>query len=226
MSKSLARQRWFKGVHTVIVNKIEQDIFLYDSVPHEHGGRPRYYLKLHWRLGYNLFYAGNLFKAFAVLENVCLNSCGAGAYEGAPAIHSNSAVHLTTARCCVQLFHFTSSHYHLENAHKHFQNAIETMSMDLSAMMRLPGILYEFGRMLEFYGSFSSALEMYTRIVTNFPMYRGYFDTMYRTAIVGRHLSETKQDANQKEDMIIKSIDILTFLLEAVPSTISDVSLF
>ena len=82
----------------------------------------------------------------------------------------------------------TESHFHLESAYHHFQHSIETLTMDLSAMHFLPIIFYEFARMLELFGSFEASLELYSRILTNFPMYRGYFDAFYRSAILGIYI--------------------------------------
>ena len=66
-------------------------------------------------------------------------------------------------------------------------------------------------------------LELYSRILTNFPNFRGYFDAMYRSGIIGKHLSELITNPKDKEEMLNKSIDIFSFLLEAVPPSIDEV---
>jgi hypothetical protein len=138
-------------------------------------------------------------------------------------IHPNSDVHLTAARCCVHLFKQTKSHYHLEHAYRHYTNSIETLHIGLATMFKLPTILLEFGKMLEDYGALQPALDIYGRILTSFPNSRIYFDAMYRCTIVGRSVAERLSDLEEREGMINKCIDMLQFLLEAVPETINDI---
>jgi hypothetical protein len=89
-------------------------------------------------------------------------------------VYPLSIVHLTAARCRVQLFNITCLHSpHLELAYKHYQNAIETLAYDLSTMFKLPVIFFELGRMLEVFGAFDLAIEMYGKILAGFPNYRG-----------------------------------------------------
>jgi hypothetical protein len=46
---------------------------------------------------------------------------------------------------------------------------------------------------------------------------------MYRSGIIGKHLSELITNPKDKEEMLNKSIDIFSFLLEAVPPSIDEV---
>lgn len=181
-------------------------------------------LQVQWRFGYNLYMSSQYYESIEILETVCAG--GPIGIEkrsrGEESVHKNSNVHLCAARCCVQLFLLTKSHYHLENAYRHYQNSIERLPVDLVTMFKLPTILLEFGRMLEYYGAFESALDLYSRILTNFPNYRGYFDAMYRSAVVGNHMAEMSSNVQNKEDLLNKCIDILQFLLEALPNTIDD----
>jgi hypothetical protein len=50
----------------------------------------------------------------------------------------------------------------------------------------------------------------------------GYFDSMYRSAIVGRHLVDIDSPTVDKEATHSKCIDIYQFLLEALPASISE----
>lgn len=137
-------------------------------------------------------------------------------------VNPNSRIHTIAGRCCMALFRATTNHHHLERAYQHYQNAVQTLQMDLSTMFKLPALLLEFSRVMELYGAFDAAMDLYTRILTNFPNYRGYFDAMYRSAIVGRHVSDSLVSP-KKENTIDKCIDIMQFLLEALPSTINEV---
>ena len=139
-----------------------------------------------------------------------------------PIMHTNFKVHRTAARCAVELFKETSSHYHLEAAHKHYENSIQNMPAGLVAFFTLPPLLFEFAKMCELYGAFQAALELYSKIITGFPNYRGYFDTMYRICLCGRHIAEVTKDPKTSDDLLNKSLDMLQFLLEAVPPTIED----
>jgi hypothetical protein len=135
-----------------------------------------------------------------------------------------SDVHLAAARCCKELYLSTQAHYHLEAGYNHYRDCVENMGAHLSTMFKLPLVLYEFASLLEHYGAMTAALETYSKILANFPNFRGYFDTMYRTAVVGKHLAEFVSKPADKEDMLNKCIDIFQFLLEAVPPTINEVN--
>jgi hypothetical protein len=85
-----------------------------------------------------------------------------------------SVVHLTAARCRLQLFQATKLHSpHLEIAYVHYQNAIETLNYDLSTMFKLPAIFFELGKMLEVFGAFDTSLDMYGKILSGFANFRG-----------------------------------------------------
>ena len=202
-----------------------------------------------WRLGYNLYKAGRFMDAIDYLT-LCAAGGDCGKKEAAsrkkrrltteagnntvelkeldeldenkPIEDNRYQVHQTAARCCVELFLETHLHYHLEAAYRHFTMAIERMPAGLIAMFQLPPLLYEFAILLEYHGAFESALEMYSKILTKFPTWRGYFDAMYRCAMVGRHVAELKKDIKIKDSILNKSIDMLQFLLEAVPNSIKE----
>jgi tetratricopeptide (TPR) repeat protein len=177
-----------------------------------------------WRLGLNLYKCGDFFEAYALLEYIASGGAfGAKArQEGRPEILDvRSDVHLYAARCCKELYHHTKLHYHLEAGYRHYKNCIEMMGSDLSTMFKLPRVLYELALLLESYGAFESALQLYSKILTNFPMYRGYFDSMYRTAVVGKVLAERVANPKEREELLNKCIDMYQFLLEAVPPSIT-----
>jgi hypothetical protein len=184
--------------------------------------------RIKWRLGLNLYKCCEHYDAYALLEYIA-----SGGFTGVKEreegrespIDVRSDVHLYTARCCNELYLLTKNHYHLEAGYRHYKNCIETMGADLSTMFKLPKVLYEFAGLLESYGAFESALQLYSRLLTNFPTFRGYFDTMYRTAIVGKVLAERVSDQKGKDEMLNKCIDIYQFLLEAVPPSINEVGI-
>eukprot|EP00602_Paraphysomonas_sp_CaronLab_P013879 CAMPEP_0185043286 /NCGR_PEP_ID=MMETSP1103-20130426/42818_1 /TAXON_ID=36769 /ORGANISM="Paraphysomonas bandaiensis, Strain Caron Lab Isolate" /LENGTH=888 /DNA_ID=CAMNT_0027583441 /DNA_START=499 /DNA_END=3162 /DNA_ORIENTATION=- len=89
-------------------------------------------------------------------------------------------------------------------------------------MFRLPQVLQEFGKVMEHYGAFQAAMETYSKILNNFPNYRGYFHVMFRTTIVGKYIAEYS-DARRSEEFINQCIDTLQFLLEALPVGIDDI---
>ena len=66
-------------------------------------------------------------------------------------------------------------------------------------------------------------MELYTKILTNFPHFRGYFDAMYRSCIVGKHIAELMIPSKQREETLNKCIDMLQFLLESLPISINEV---
>ena len=221
------QKRWYRAVHQVIVGNIRANMtrIIQDRKGNIIKLTEEEKLHQQWRLGYNLFASDSFYEALDILEKVCAN--GEQGLEnrknGIESVSKNSNHHLIAGRCCVQLFLITTAHYHLESAYRHFQNSIERLPVDLTTMFKLPAILFEFGRMLELYGSFEAAMDLYSRILTNFPNYRGYFDVMYRSAIVGKYIADITVNAKDKEETLNKCIDIFQFLLEALPLSINDV---
>lgn len=210
---SESQQRWFRAVHLIIVKTTETKLL-------EAKVNTPVYDHLNWRLAVNLFSASEYERAFPILESI------AGMEEIFFTDDTNitSWVHQITGRCAAQLFYKTLEYSYLERAYKHYQNAVQTMVVNLFTMFKLPLLLLEFGRVLEDYGAFQASSDLYTRILTGFPNFRGYFDALYRSAIVGRHLASLLPESPAKEESINKCLDIIQFLLEALPPNISDVS--
>lgn len=179
-----------------------------------------------WRLGYNLYMSEKYLDALQQLSEVC------GEVEAAPRSDLDqdfqtklSQLYLTAARCGFKLFLQTHQHYHLEAAYHKYERSIKNLPLDFLTAIRLPNILFEFCRLLECYGSFDSALMTYGKLLASFQNYKGYFDVMYRSALVGKFVSSRVEDVAKKHDMVKQCLDILQFLLEAVPPTISEVCL-
>jgi len=142
-------------------------------------------------------------------------------------LHKDYKVHLMAGRCCMRLFEATKQHYHLDKAYVHLQHSVECMTVprpgfDLSTMLRLPSVLLELGRVYENYGAHTSALEMYSKIMQEYPHCRCYFDTMYRAALVGKYISDHSQNEAAKQEMLNRCIDMLQFLLEALPDSLNE----
>lgn len=140
-------------------------------------------------------------------------------------------LHLTLARAARQQFLVSFDPALLVLACEEFQDACSNITLDLSTMLRLPMVLLEYAHVLELSQSFDAALEVYARILSNFPTFRGYFDALYRSAIVGLHLaglkkatsSATPQQLLQVEDTVAQCLDTFQFLLEALPRHIDEV---
>ena len=75
----------------------------------------------------------------------------------------------------MNLYFISGSHNCLENAHSYFEVAVDHMHFDLYAMFTIPNLLLDLGRSMEFYGSFKSAMENYSKILTNFPNFQGSY---------------------------------------------------
>jgi tetratricopeptide (TPR) repeat protein len=204
--------RWYKAVYLTIVEDIQ--VKLQTAKP-----KSSVYQHLRWRLGFNLYNATKYMEAMPILEETARIDDITFSDDA----NITSHVHQTAGRCAVQLFKESQQHSYLEYAYVHYQNAVQTMVMNLYTMFKLPLLLLEFGRVLEDYGAFEAANDVYARILSGFPNFRGYFDALYRSAIVGRHLASILVDPASKEEALNKCLDILQFLLEALPATISDV---
>lgn len=177
-----------------------------------------------WRLGYNLYKSEKYFDAYRYLSEVCaeIEAEGSSSYENGFR-YKISNIYLVSARCGFKMFLLTHQHHHLEAAYHKYERSIKNLPLDFLTAIRLPSILFEFCRLLESYGSFESALQTYGKILASFQSYRGYFDVMYRSAIVGKFLSSRVVDVTKKQDMVKQCLDIEQFLLEAVPPTINEV---
>jgi tetratricopeptide (TPR) repeat protein len=175
---------------------------------------------LEWRLGLNLFKGGCYEEALILLENVCIGSSIANNTDDYY-LHPDSNVHLTAARCCLALHYETNVHICLQKAYVHYKNTIDRLEAFPSSII-LPDILYEFSCMLEVYGSVQVSADLYRRILNDFPTYRGYFNCMYRSSILGKHLADINEDAYEQSEMLTKSTEALFFLLEALPITINE----
>eukprot|EP00981_Chlorochromonas_danica_P012479 scaffold4991_cov156-Ochromonas_danica.AAC.7 len=132
-------------------------------------------------------------------------------------------VHQTIAQGYLALFLNSKEHSHLERSSLHYQLAVDHLQANLMAMFHLPSMLMEYARVLEYSGSFQAAMDVYSQILTKFPNFQGYFDAFYRTAVVGVHLAGLAKAEEEKRETYDKCIDILQFLLEAVPSSINSV---
>jgi tetratricopeptide (TPR) repeat protein len=175
---------------------------------------------LEWRLGFNLFKGGCYEEALILLENVCIGSSVAKNIDELY-LHPDSNVHLTAARCCVALHYVTNIHDYLQKAYLHYKHAIDRLEAFPSSII-VPDILYEFSCMLEVYGSIQVSADIYRRILNDFPTYRGYFNCMYRSAVLGKHLSDIDIDAYVQSELLTKSTEALLVLLEALPITINE----
>ena len=138
-------------------------------------------------------------------------------------LHPDSKVHLTAARCCANIYHTSNSKEYFQKSYIHYQNTIDKMEAFIS-ILQLPDVLYEFCILLEKFGSFQAAADIHTKILDNFINYKNYFNVLYRSAIVGKHLSSMSEDITQKTDLLSKCIQVLYFLLEALPTAINEVS--
>jgi tetratricopeptide (TPR) repeat protein len=207
------QQRWYRAVYLTIVDSVRTKMKSASpgSTVMDH---------LRWRLGFNLYSAGLYEEAMPILEEVAKQE---EVYFSDDA-NIVSFINQTTGRCAVYLFRKSQQHSYLERAYVYYQNAVQNMAINLYTMFKLPLLLLEFGRVLEDYGAFEAANDVYSRILSGFPNFRGYFDALYRTAIVGRHLASLLTEPTSKEEALNKCLDVLQFLLEALPATISDVS--
>jgi hypothetical protein len=134
-----------------------------------------------WRLAVNFYEAGQYDQAMPFLEE----SASGGAYgqslvyskEVSEYLHPHYVVHLTAARCAMKLYAMHGVQIYLEAAYRHYSNCINKLGLYIS-IAKLPGILHEFGYMLEHYCSYDAALDLYRRILESFPYYRSFFEVL------------------------------------------------
>lgn len=220
----LAELRWYAAGFGVVVRSLAQRLERADSDENE--------LRLLWRLGVNHYRAGDCGAAVRELEQLLSLLRERVDRKGRPVerplttfeVTLRPSIHQTVGRAAVCLFLQDRCPAHLELAHAHYGQAASSLVLGLDTMLELPKLLNEFGVALELYGAFESAMDVYARVLVNFPTFRGYFDALYRSTVVGCHLAVLGGDAQQLQQIVAKCKDVLRFLLEALPANINDVS--
>lgn len=190
-------------------------------------------LRIRWRIGQNLYHLNRYEESIRQLQAVWDDLLEIEDMKERRLVTKINAeqthtIHLTIGRAAVQLYLIDFTHKWLEVAQQHYELAVQFIKFDLSAMIVVPTVLLEYGRVLEMYNSFDSSLDVYGRILTNFPTFRGYFDALYRTGIVALHIASVrKNDSNANkvsiEETIDKCVDIFQFLLEALPPHLEEI---
>ena len=136
------------------------------------GGWDQYNLLwLQWRLALNLFKSGrdcDLLPAWTLLEELCRE-------ENATYFLTDyvSAFNLCMGKVCLELYYQTRDRHYLSHSYYYSQRGVETMCYDLYAMFKLPEVLQFFGRVMEHYGAFEAAMEVYNKVLSNYPNYKG-----------------------------------------------------
>jgi hypothetical protein len=126
-------------------------------------------LWLKWRLAINLYKDGrDLLEAWTLLEEICRE-------ENATYFETEhvSAFNLCMGKVCLELYYISRNRDYLNYSYYYSQRGIETMEYDLYAMFKLPEVLQFFGRVMEHYGAFEASMQVYNKILTNYPNYRG-----------------------------------------------------
>lgn len=214
---------WIKSGRQIILENLEAKIS-------ECAQNDLEYLKLKWRIGFTQYCLseykssiktlGDLYKIF--IENNSIISQFRHSY---PDCNILNLIQRILGKN--YLFEYLSSFEKesLQNSYDHYQQSIEKLSLNLYTMFELPSILLELGRVLEYYNSYDSSMQLYSKILSNFPNVKIYFDALYRSGIVAKQIASLNEDLDQREDIIDKCIDIFQFLLEALPQNINEVSL-
>lgn len=240
--------RWKKAVYEVCLTQLLERIQTpsagssksnsKDGATNEDGQPPsRTRFHLRWRVGWYLYKLERFEECIESLTQLCDDVYAIEDAKERKKLTQLTAdhyhlIHLTIARCGLQMYLATNDYDMLVTSHEEYEDAMINLTVDLSAMLRLPPVMMEHARVLEFYGSFDSALEVYGKVLTNFPTFKGYFDALYRTAIVGLHMAAVKKTvagtdgaskAVEIEEAVDKCIDIFQFLLEALPTNIDEV---
>ena len=177
---------WYKAVHVTIANTLKKELNHLQKKRNPDETKVRL---LTWRIAYNLYFGGQYHEAFEMLVELCNTIDEVKSEEIAS--RSISFLNLTVARCAMRLYIETAHRSYLTLCYEYYHMGIDTMEYEVSIKVRLPSVLSELGKVLEHYGNFNAALEIYTNLITNFPSFRGFFQAMYRTAIVGKYMSES-----------------------------------
>lgn len=110
----------------------------------------------------------------------------------------------------------SSNDMYLKNSFDHYQHALDALEIFQNFHI-LPIVLHEYARALEYGGDYLVSSDLYSRILSTFINYSGYFDVMYRSALISTYLSYAMEDPSE---MHVKINDMLVFLLDALPESI------
>lgn len=211
------RQLWKRSIYSVIRRSLIGRIARCKKLAKS--GHCESMIFLEWRLAYNMYKSELYREALHMLERIC-GGCSNEGLENSRLPDSN--VHLTAARCSAILFSMTKDHAYLKAANHHFQKTVDTLDI-FPSNAKLSGVLHEFSTIAEECGAYQSAADLHARILTDFQLYRECLSVMYRSAIVGKHISSLVEHPEKKRKIQDKAIEALTFLLEALPSCIDEV---
>ena len=232
--RSRAVQRWHYACFRIAANACEErlqegELYQWDEYN---------MIWFKWRLALNLYKNGrDLEESWTLLEEVCREE-----YSSYYPTEYVSAFNLCMAKVCLELYYKTRERHYLKSSYYYNQKGVESMRFDLYAMFKLPEVLQYFGRVMEHYGAFEAAMEVYNKILNNYPNYRGkavnmiyngtlfvltttdagYFHVIFRTAVIGKYIAEYSE-AQKREAFVAQCCDILAFLLEALPVGLDDV---
>ena len=214
---SKAELRWHNAIHSTVVDILKDKLTKISD--HELFSRRR----ILWRIGLQLFKAGRFEESIDNLMG--LGSTYEAVLKSLKKIQkfiykiTFYRVYLTMGRASVQLFLANHDIKYLEDGYKFYQEAIGMVYMEFI----IPDVLSEFGRLLEHYGAFEASLEMYHRLLSNFPSYKFTTQVMLRSAMVGRHLAALTTNEKEREKTLKKCIEILKELVEKAKAS-TDVS--
>lgn len=163
-----AVQLWHYAAHRTIVTSCQQK--LDEAI--EEGWDQYNTLWLQWRLALNVYKSGrDLLSAWKLLEEICRE-------ENASYFLTEyiSAFNLCMGRVCLEMYYSTREREYLSSSYHYSQRGVETMNYDLYAMFQLPEVLQFFGKVMEHYGAFEAAMEVYNKVLSNYPNYRGEWE--------------------------------------------------
>lgn len=208
-------QRWYLAGYSVIADNVAKKL----RWNTDNNAKPR----LLWRYGLNQYNAGKYDQAIITFDRI--ESLIKDNKPLSKTIHL-SLFYQYWARCYMFLFLTgkPQEKSYLEKAYEYYTKASKKIRK-VESSIRVPLLLYETGRCLEFYGTLETAMDAYSKILSQHSTFRGYFITLFRTAVIGRYLASITTDQQTKNDTIDKCIDILLFLLESPPKQIIDIHL-
>ena len=155
---------WCKFICLTVVSNLKEKLDKQNQPQNDKSDYDKsleYNQHLKWRLAYNLYLAGEyedsslLFNEVAIEENLIKNRFH---------YYLTSFIYQIAGRCNVQIFLKTFQHSYIEVSYKYYRAAVENLSVaNALTSYKLPILLLEFGRVLEYYGNFKSYIRIYIR---------------------------------------------------------------
>lgn len=144
---------WHKSIYLIIISIIKEKLNKTKVTQNNETDKNlEYEQHLKWRLALNLYLLGDYEESCRLFHEITIEEI-----MNNNRYHNQiiSYIYQIAGRCNVQMFLKTFDHSYIEVSYKYYKNAVENLNINFFTVIKLPILLLEFGRVLEYYGMIS-----------------------------------------------------------------------